>query len=219
MKLKCPSCQAEIFSANINIQTDVAQCQQCSNIFKISELISEDTNELFSIDEPPKGAWIHRKETETIVGATTRSPIAFFLVPFMLVWSGGSLGGIYGSQIISGEFDPFMSLFGIPFIIGSIIFWSLALMAVAGKVEITFNEYGGKIFTGFSKIGYSRKFRWDEINTVSESDSRVRYPGGNGASICLEGKKRIAFGTGLNTSRKYYILMAFKSILRMQKKG
>ena len=50
------------------------------------------------------------------LGATTRSPIAFFLVPFMCVWSGGSLGGVYGSQVLNGEFDLGISLFGIPFI-------------------------------------------------------------------------------------------------------
>ena len=65
----------------------------------------------------------------------------------MLVWSGASLGGIYGTQIIDREFDLIQSLFGIPFILGSLLFWTLALMAIWGKVEITLNNKGGKIFT------------------------------------------------------------------------
>ena len=36
---------------------------------------------------------------------STRSCIAFFLVPFTLFWAGGSLGGIYGTQIAKGEFN------------------------------------------------------------------------------------------------------------------
>ena len=41
----------------------------------------------------------------------------------MLIWSGGSLGGIYGTQIANQEFSLLQSLFGIPFIIGTINLW------------------------------------------------------------------------------------------------
>ena len=135
--MNCPKCKRLIEKENVNIQTDIAQCVNCGNIFKVSETLSNTINDGFNIDSPPKGAWIKKEDNDLIIGATTRSPIAFFLVPFMLVWTGGALGGLYGSQFINGEFNLGASLFGIPFIIGAIIFCALTAMTVCGEVEIT----------------------------------------------------------------------------------
>jgi hypothetical protein len=57
------------------------------------------------LDDPPRGAWYQVEFNGFVVGATTRHPIPLFLVPFMCVWSGGSLGGIYGSEFVHGTFD------------------------------------------------------------------------------------------------------------------
>ena len=217
--MKCPNCNSEIPSININVQTDVAQCSICSHVFKISENLTGIHSDSFDINSPPDGAWINKDMNSLVFGATTRSWIAFFLVPFMLIWSGGSLGGIYGTQIMSGHFNPFMSLFGIPFILGSILFWSFALMAIWGKVELTVDNDGGKIFTGLGKVGITRKFSWNEISSISESSSRAKYPGGSGSSINLEGKKRISFGTGLNESRRYYLFKSLQSLINQKKSG
>ncbi|MEQ8713404.1 MAG: hypothetical protein RIC80_10320 [Cyclobacteriaceae bacterium] len=211
--MNCPNCNTEVQSQNINIQTDVAQCQSCHNIFKISEALDESNSDGFDLNNPPKGTWIRNEMNQIIIGATTRSPIAFFLVPFMVVWSGGSLGGIYGSQVLNGEFDPFMSLFGIPFLIGSVIFWSLALMAIWGKVELTLDKQGGKAFTGIGTIGLTKKFTWDEISSIREKQSNFNYPGSQGGSILLEGKRRISFGMGVKGSRRYYLFRALKGII------
>ena len=214
--MKCPKCNTEVQNQNINIQTDVAQCQNCNNIFKISHYIEPEYGD-FDIDNPPKGAWIKTEMHKIILGASTRSPIAFFLVPFMLVWSGGSLGGIYGTQFIKGEFDLIMSLFGIPFIIGSLIFWSLTLMAIWGKVEIVLDKNGGKTFTGIGKIGISKNFNWDDISSISEKQASLRYPGSSGSSISLEGKQRISIGRGLGDSKRYYLFKAIRTVFLKRK--
>ena len=135
------------------------------------------------------------------------------MVPFMLVWSGGSLGGIYGTQLINGEFDLFQSLFGIPFIIGSIVFWSLALMSIWGKVELTLNKRGGKVFTGIGTIGLVKQFLWKDITTLKQKQATLRYPGSQGGSLIFEGQKRISFGNGLKQKRLYYLLRATKSAI------
>jgi hypothetical protein len=207
--MKCPNCKAEILNDNINIQADIAKCSNCGNIFKISENIS-DVNNKFDIKEVPKGAWFIQDFETTTIGASTRSWIAFFLVPFMIVWSGASLGGIYGSQILTGKFSLFNSLFGIPFILGSIIFWSLALMAIWGKVELIFNKQGGKVFTGVGKIGITKKFTWEDVSRINETAVTFRYPGSRGSLILFEGKKRLSFGSGLNEERRYYILQSLR---------
>ena len=169
--MNCPKCKFQITKEYINIMTDVAQCQHCDYIFKISEVLSNEIDDGFNINIPPGGAWIRTELNYIVIGATTRSPIAFFLVPFMIVWSGGSIGSIYGSQIVNGKFDPEMALFGIPFLIGSIIFWSIAAMAIWGKVEITIDNNGGKVFTGLQNIGLTKKFTWEDISTIKENQS------------------------------------------------
>jgi len=212
-KMNCPKCNSEIKIENINIQSNTAQCNSCDNIFKISENLGEYLDSEFDISNSPKGTWTYNEYNKTIIGATTRSPIAFFLVPFMLIWSGGSLGGLYGTQIKSGEFDLFQSLFGIPFIIGSVIFWSIALMTIWGKVELTLDNRGGKIFTGIGKIGMNKIFLWSEISRIEEKQANIRYPGSLGNRITLEGKKRISFGNGLKEDRLYYLFCATKTMM------
>lgn len=215
--MNCPNCHTEISSSNINIQSDIAHCSACNNVFKISEHIENEPFDGFEIEAPPNGAWYRKEINQIVIGATTRSPIAFFLVPFMLVWSGGSIGGIYGSQFLNGEFDLFMSLFGIPFLIGSVIFWSLALMAIAGKVELTIHRAGGRVFTGIGSLGITKKFTWDEISIAREGQSNMNSSRRNTTNIVLEGKRRISFGTGLKSSRRYYILKGCQSLIAQAK--
>lgn len=155
--MKCPKCNSEISNESINIQTDIAQCVHCNNIFKISDTIIE-SNHVFNVNNTPPGIWIKKDFNSTIIGATTRSPIAFFLVPFIIAWSGLSIGGIYGGQIAKGEFDIFISIFGIPFLMGSLLFGGITLMSIWGKVELTLDNTGGKVFTGIGKMGRTKTF-------------------------------------------------------------
>ncbi|MCP4522340.1 MAG: hypothetical protein GY827_11725 [Cytophagales bacterium] len=212
--MNCPNCNTEIDPQNINIQTDIAQCQSCHHIFKISENIETMNHDGFDMDDPPKGTWIKREMNKMVIGVSTRSPFAFFLIPFMVVWSSMSIGGIYGSQIMSGEFNPFMSLFGIPFLLGSIIFWSIALMTITGKVELTLDKQGGKIFTGVGVIGITKRFQWSEVSSIEEKVSNLRMRGRQNTSLVFEGKRRISFGYGLiREHRQYYLYRALKQII------
>jgi hypothetical protein len=47
------------------------------------------------------------------------SPVVLFLIPFTALWSGVSMWGIYGRQLVQGKFDPAHSLFGLPFLLGT----------------------------------------------------------------------------------------------------
>ena len=210
MKLNCPECKSEIATENLNVLTDVALCTTCQNVFIISENVQDSTTLGFDINDSPKGTWLKNDFNQTVLGASTRSPIAFFLVPFMLVWTGGSIGTVYGYQLINGEFDLQQSLFGIPFIIGAIIFWSLTLMTIWGKVEITLNNEGGKVFTGVGNIGLVKKFSWKEVQTINEQTTNFRYPGSQGNRLVMEGSKRITFGSSLKSEKLFYLKKALQ---------
>jgi len=217
--MNCPKCKSKLQSENINIQSNIGKCDKCGNVFSISDSLNLKVDDGFNINKPPKGAWLQKDFNEIIIGATTRSPIAFFLVPFMVIWSGGSLGGLYGTQLSKGEFDLMQSLFGIPFLLGSVLFWGFALMSIWGKVEIRMDRQGGNIFTGIGQLGLSKTFKWKEVSSVKEAPSTVRYPGSNSGKLVLDGLNRISFGIGLNESRRYYLLSGLKSILLNIKSG
>jgi len=208
MKFSCPICSQLIPADQVNISTDLGYCPECQEGFRLSEGMGRKQEEVIRPVEV-NGTWFSQERDEIKVGASTRSPIAFFLVPFMLVWSGGSLGGIYGSQLMSGEFNLVSSLFGIPFLLGSILFWTLALMCIAGKVEVTIGRECS-VFTGIGSLGWRRSFNWFGVNSISEAPVNFRYPGGHSRAIVLEGPKRVSFGTGLNSSRLYFVMQTLK---------
>lgn len=211
MKLNCPTCARPFLPENLNVQTDLGLCAGCGNMARLSTLADADF-EAETLSSPPRGAWYRESMNDVVVGASTRSPIAFFLVPFMCVWSGGSLGGIYGTQIVSGKFNLFLSLFGIPFLLGSILFWSLALMAVCGKVEVRLRDRRGVIFVGVGSLGWKRPVDLAEVQTITEEHSMMNYPGRQGQGIVLEGNTRVRFGTNLNEARRHFMLNALRAL-------
>ncbi len=126
MEVLRPKCNQVLGGSDINVVTDIARCRRCDEVFVLSSLVQARAFGPVNLDDPPRGAWYRREFNGFVVGASMRHPMAFFLVPFMCVWSGFSLGGIYGTQIVQGRLNLFMSLFGIPFILGTLLFGTLA---------------------------------------------------------------------------------------------
>jgi len=215
--LSCPTCQTVVLPDDVNVGKDVAYCRKCNAGFSLSEVIHEEGTSApepaVDFNRPPRGVWYESTFDGFVLGSTTRSAVGCFLVPFMCVWSGGSLGGIYGSQIASGKFDLFMSLFGIPFLIGTIVIGSLAAMTVFGKIVLTVNQTSGSVFTGVGGIGVTKRFDLSDMTRVYEEAKR----GSKGAVtkiIVLEGKERITFGSMLSDERRYFVLQVLKKMLK-----
>lgn len=215
--LSCPTCETVVVPDDVNVAKDVAYCRKCNAAFSIAEAIHDiekvdAPNPAVDFNNPPRGVWFEQTFEGFVIGATTRSALGCFLVPFMCVWSGGSLGGIYGTQIMNGKFDLFQSLFGIPFLIGTIIFGSLALMSVIGRVVLTVDRDSGSIFTGVGRIGYTKRFEWKDVTHVYE-ESKRGSKGSVTKQIVLEGKERITFGSMLSDERRYFMLQVLKKML------
>ena len=66
-----------------------------------------------------------------------------------MVWSGFSLGGIYGSQFSFGQFNLGALFFGLIFVMGSIFLASKAAMSVFGEVRF---ELKGDTLCDFSGL-------------------------------------------------------------------
>jgi hypothetical protein len=213
MEVRCPKCDRFLDSEDVNVGTDTAFCKDCDEAFKLSDIVHDREADTFELEDPPNGAWFGKTADGFIIGARTRSKIGCFIIPFATVWSGGSLGGIYGTQIASGEFNIIMSLFGIPFLLGSILLWSMALMTIWGITVVKVEGGLGRIFSGIGSLGWTKNFNWSEIDIIREEKYSSSDNGKDRKRIVLEGKRRLSFGTMLNDDRRYYMLRALKKML------
>ncbi len=211
MQVLCPKCGQVLGGGAVNVATDVAQCQRCSEVFPLSALVRATASGPVDRDNPPRGAWYNSDFDGFVVGATTRSLVALLFVPFMCVWSGGSLGGIYGMQVAQGRFNPMLSLFGIPFLLGTLALGSAALMTLCGRVSVRVNDDEGVVFTGIGSIGWRRRFNPREVSTVRIEPYRTNN-GATSMAIVLDGPHKLRFGTMLSEARRDFIA----NVLRLE---
>jgi hypothetical protein len=197
----CPKCRVEIPLDDINVAKDIALCRRCGETFSYGDLIDEANDTGINPANPPRGAWFKQRPPHKFeVGVSTRSAIAFFLVPFMCVWSGFSLGGIYGTRIVKGHFNLYISLFGIPFVLGTLLFGSIAIMSVCGKILVAVDGDKGVVFTGVGPIGWRRKFDWRSVTAIRRTQNYGNR-GGSLQQITLEGPRRIDFASGVKQEK------------------
>jgi hypothetical protein len=211
MKITCPECHTEIPLDDVNVSTDIALCRKCGETFSFSELNEDGAMVDVNLSPPPSGTWSHSQGNGFEVGATTRSALAFLLVPFTMIWSGISLGGIYGSQIAHGKFVLTQSLFGLPFPVGSLVLIPITLMSIFGKVVVRGSGDEGSVFMGLGPAGWTRRFRWSEIKKVHLSETRWQQNGRNLPLLEFAGdNKSLRFGSQLSENRRNFMLAALR---------
>jgi len=209
-KTLCPKCHSEIPLEDVNVATDIALCRRCSQTWSFAELVDDERTGNFNLKSPPRGTWFRENPpTGFEVGVSTRSGLAFFLVPFMCIWSGFSLGGIYGSQIAKGQFNPGMSLFGIPFLIGTLFLGGTAAMAICGKVTVSVDRDNGVIFTGVGPIGWRRRFNWRKVSAIRRTE-KSGSRGSVSQQITFEGERQFNFASGVKDERLNFMLAALR---------
>ena len=88
-------------------------------------------------------------------------PILLFLIPFMAVWSGGSIFGCYVVPIMQMDAHPMNYipfLFGIPFLVVSIFIWYGILLMLFGTRRLVLEHGCGSYSTKLWGIGRTRRF-------------------------------------------------------------
>ena len=199
----CPQCRSEIPLEDVSVSTDIALCRHCGRNWSYAAFA--DTTGYFDPKNPPKGTWCEEPSPHKFeVGASTRSAQAFFLIPFTMFWSGITVGGIYGTQFSNRHFDLGTSLFGIPFILGTIILLSNIMMSTYGEVIVTVDGDDGVIFTGFRPIGWRRRFNWREVASIRRTEGHNRRSVYQ--QITFDGKKRLNFASSVNSERLNFML-------------
>jgi hypothetical protein len=177
VEFHCPDCGLPIQAADLAPAQGVAVCRFCEKPFPLEACQAAvpfaDRN-IVPVMTPPKGVDLVETMDGFRLTLSTRSCIAVFLVPFTLVWAGGSLGGIYGTQIAKGEFNWMMSLFGLPFLVGSVALIGLTVMSVAGRTIVELA--GGKfsIRTGALGVYRTQSAPWHDVRSCRLTEATRR---------------------------------------------
>ena len=177
MEFHCPDCGLPIQAADLAPAQGVAVCRFCEKPFPLEACQAAvpfaDRN-IVPVMTPPKGVDLVETMDGFRLTLSTRSCIAIFLVPFTLVWAGGSLGGIYGTQIAKGEFNWMMSLFGLPFLVGSVALIGLTVMSVAARTIVELA--GGKfsIRTGALGVYRTQSAPWHDVRSCRLTEATRR---------------------------------------------
>ncbi len=109
----------------------------------------------------------------------------------MLVWAGGSLGGIYGRQIKSGEFNWILSLFGLPFLAGTVILFGVAFMSTFGRVIVESGQDGLlRIRKGGLGLYWTKSAAWMDVVSAEVVEETRRRKGSYTISYACVLKKR-----------------------------
>ena len=177
MEFHCPDCGLPIQAADLAPAQGVAVCRFCEKPFPLEACqaaVPFADRHVVPVMTPPKGVDLVETMDGFRLTLSTRSCIAIFLVPFTLFWAGGSLGGIYGMQIKQGKFDLMMSLFGLPFLVGSFFLIALTVMSVCGRTIVELA--GGKfsIRTGALGVYRTQSAPWSEVRSCRLTEATQR---------------------------------------------
>lgn len=194
------------------------KCPHCGMTISEEELVEADDDAEFSdsiLSSPPPKHLTVRTEIDGVTPVTTiryrrLNPVILFFLPFTCLWAGGSMAGLYGTQIVRHEFNLQQSLFGIPFLIGSIVLVSACLFMLFGKYVVTLSAGKGSVFAGVGPFGWTRRFAYG-YNTTVNLESWTRR-GGNGlheqraiAVADEQTRKTFRFGTTFGEEALRYI--------------
>jgi hypothetical protein len=219
IEYKCPSCGAVISLDDVNVSKDVALCRACGQSTAFSPISGAAEINLQSLAQPPRGIRMEEEPGGALkISYKKISPVVFFLIPFTLFWGGGSMGGIYGSQILKGKFDLHLSLFGIPFLIGTIVLFCIISYLLFGRWVITLNEGAGTVFMGVGSLGWTPRFAYDRSTVVSFRPTNIRYNNVPQKGIAVRtGEKELVFGTPIQDDAKQFIAAAI--VMRATQRG
>ena len=204
---RCTHCGAAIDLADTNVATDIALCRACGKSMPFSSIAEESELAGVDLSSPPKGV---RVDSNLIRGIdiTYRklSPVLFFLIPFTALWSGISLAGIYGQQIVKGKFDPQLSLIGLPFLVGTAVLLSVIAFLFFGLRRITVGRGICEVFMGIGPAGWRRTIPLAPDTTVLLQASSVSVNNVRQRDIVITtGERKIKFGATMPEDVRIFI--------------
>ena len=205
---RCAGCGEVLRPVDMNAAEDAAQCRACgyAGPFLGGGSIPKLTDE--ELARPPKGVRLERGFGDRLtIACVPRRKVLWYLVPFTAVWSGISMAGIYGQQWMQGRFDWKLSLFGLPFLAGTIgLLWAV-VYHLFGRTTVTLTRGKVRVFSGIWGLGRTRQMAWGKAAAVSLRTSDFRVNNVPQREIVLaDGGNEIRFGAmGLSAEARRYV--------------
>ena len=203
MEFHCPDCGLPIEAADLAPAQGVAVCRFCEKPHPLAacqQAIPFEHRNIIPEQALPKGVILEETMDGFRLTLSSRSCIAFFLVPFTLFWAGGSLGGIYGTQIAKGKFELLQSLFGLPFLVGSVFLIAVTAMAVAGRSVVELAGGRLNLRTGALGIYRTKSADWRDVRgcrlTEVTRRGRSSYSTSYQLEVAVEGAEPLRLGVG-----------------------
>jgi hypothetical protein len=168
----------------------------------------------FDRTRPPRGVTFQSNSPDGFAAtATMRSRQAFVVVPLAILWTGLMIGLGCTRQFHDGTFTVEDCLFGIAFLVGTVLLVTRAVMTTFGKTVLVKNGTEGAVYVGVGSLGYSRRFRWCDIESIEEG-RRLAGRGGIVRFIKILFKpgtrKPIKFGTMVTNEGRAFLLNALR---------
>ena len=203
----CPLCNAGITLDDVNVATDIALCRACGKSSAFSSLAGAAEITMSALQQPPKHITLSKDMLNgTVITYRKISAILLFLIPFTALWSGGSMWGIYGTQISRGEFSLGESLFGLPFLFGTFVLLAVIAALLFGSWKITLHKGQGTVFFGAGSLGWSRRFTYNNDSIISLRHTAVKINNVAQKGIHIQnGATSFAFGTLFSEDAKQFI--------------
>ena len=204
----CPNCAKELPLADVNVAQDVALCRACgyTGPFLAAAAVPRMTDE--EMARPPKRVSLQREFGDALtITCRPKRGMLLFLVPFTLFWSGFSMAGIYIVPLATGNFDWKMGLFGLPFLIGTVVLVTIILNVLVGRTTVTLTK--GKVQVGTHLLGWKkiREMECGPGTTVTLAMSGYRVNNVPQPEIELTcGEQKLKFGAvTLSPEAKTYV--------------
>ncbi len=209
---QCQFCRSAIVLADVNVANDIALCRACGKTMAFSEIVPIPGGENIDLARPLKGVRIEESPIHGRSIIYRKIPlVVIFLIPFTAAWSGMSMFGIYGSQIKEGRFDPVSSLFGLPFLIGTVFLVSFILFCLFGRWRI---GYSGGVLSAVMEvgpIGWTRRLVCDKSARVSIRPAKWQNNNMPQTLIQVECQGgTLKFGTAIPEEAKNFIAEAVR---------
>lgn len=207
--IRCPQCRTEIGTNDFNVATDRAFCRLCNADYRYGELATTVwPDKQFDVDARPTHVQLVDDGFQQTLVYHRISRLIFFFIPFTALWSGLSVGGLYVYPWLAGKpIDREQALFGIPFVIGTIVLLAAMLYMLFGKTTIRLQGPESWVLTGIGPIGRRQSFDAGQVESVRIVNSDASQ---NGKQLtCLELQMRsrgaVRFGMFMTDESKRYV--------------
>jgi len=197
--IHCPECGLPIPATEVTPAGDLAYCRLCERTSTVEACRAAKplAQRPATASSPPAGMQVEESLTGFRVVLSTRSWVALLLWPFLLVWSGGALGGIYGMQVKAGKFSWVATLFGLPFLAGSIFLFLITFMVTFGRVIVESGQDGVlRIRKGGLGLYWTKSASWLDVVSTEVEERTTR--GKRGYRVSYECVLKLRTGKSLS---------------------